>query len=314
MNNNLDLPLVSFVLTSYNQEKYIQEAISGALTQTYSPLEIIISDDCSTDNTFKIIQQTISLYRGKHIVTVNRNENNLGIGEHLNKIIEMASGEFIICAAGDDISLPTRVDKLVNTWLNSNRRYKSIFTNAIRIDEFGVLSGSYFKSIPIYAKTLNDFIFDKRSFRIRTSQPAVWQLGATAAFEKSLFNIYGRVDSRAIQEDGIYAFRALLQGEICYIDKSLVKYRIHSSSVSNMNNPKSLKRFIVFQCYYKLTQLNDAKLTHFSNVRLVNKLKCAFWFSKSKRVLYLIPYYPSLVFYSKDIVKRALKYVLFKIN
>ena len=53
MNN--ERPLVSFCIVTYNQEKYIRAAIEGALKQTYSPMEIIISDDCSTDGTYKEI-------------------------------------------------------------------------------------------------------------------------------------------------------------------------------------------------------------------------------------------------------------------
>ena len=53
----MNKPLISFLLLTYNQENYIQDAINGALAQTYSPLEIIISDDCSTDGTYKKIEE-----------------------------------------------------------------------------------------------------------------------------------------------------------------------------------------------------------------------------------------------------------------
>ncbi|MCK5536618.1 MAG: glycosyltransferase, partial [Bacteroidales bacterium] len=59
-------PLISFTLFAYNQEKYIQEAVEGALSQTYSPLEIVISDDCSTDRTFEIIKELTEDYSGPH--------------------------------------------------------------------------------------------------------------------------------------------------------------------------------------------------------------------------------------------------------
>ena len=51
----LEFPLVTFALFTYNQERYVREAVEGVLAQTYEPLEIIISDDCSTDMTFSII-------------------------------------------------------------------------------------------------------------------------------------------------------------------------------------------------------------------------------------------------------------------
>ena len=56
-----DRPLVTFALFAYNQEQYIREAIEGAFAQTYQPLEIILSDDCSTDRTFEIMREMGSL-------------------------------------------------------------------------------------------------------------------------------------------------------------------------------------------------------------------------------------------------------------
>jgi glycosyltransferase involved in cell wall biosynthesis len=54
-----DKPLLTLAMFAYNHERFIAEAVRGALRQTYSPLEIIISDDCSTDRTFEIIQSEI---------------------------------------------------------------------------------------------------------------------------------------------------------------------------------------------------------------------------------------------------------------
>ena len=63
-------PLICFGLLAYNQEPFIREAVEGALAQTYAPLEIILSDDCSTDRTFEIMQETVAAYRGPHKVVL----------------------------------------------------------------------------------------------------------------------------------------------------------------------------------------------------------------------------------------------------
>lgn len=108
MNKN---PLVSFCLFCYNQEEFIEEAIEGALDQTYSPLEIIISDDCSTDSTFQIIEKKVANYKGPHKLIVRQNPKNLGLAEHVNTVLyKIATGEYFAMAAGDDISLPERID------------------------------------------------------------------------------------------------------------------------------------------------------------------------------------------------------------
>ena len=69
-------PLITFLVYSYNQENNIRKALDGALSQTYSPLEIIVSDDCSSDKTFDIIKEVTDAYQGPHKLIVNRNEKN----------------------------------------------------------------------------------------------------------------------------------------------------------------------------------------------------------------------------------------------
>ena len=103
-------PLVSILLIAYNQRELVGQAIAGALAQTYSPLEILISDDASGDGTFEAIQSAVAGYAGPHRVVLNRNEANVGIGAHLSRLAAMSKGELLFVAAGDDISLPQRCD------------------------------------------------------------------------------------------------------------------------------------------------------------------------------------------------------------
>src|ERR1041385_1276597 len=109
-------PLLSFVVSCYNQEAFIREAVNGALAQTYSPLEIVISDDCSKDRTFAIAQETVASYKGPHLVQLNRNDRNLGIGGNVNRAMDFCHGELILLADGDDVSLPARTEVTYQAW------------------------------------------------------------------------------------------------------------------------------------------------------------------------------------------------------
>ena len=109
-------PLVTLALFAYNQECYVGEAIAAAFAQTYSPLEIILSDDCSSDGTFEIMQHAVAEYKGPHHVVLNRNPLNLNIGGHVNAVAGLATGELIVLAAGDDISVPSRTRQLAQHW------------------------------------------------------------------------------------------------------------------------------------------------------------------------------------------------------
>lgn len=79
-------PLITIAVFAYNQEEFIRDAVNGAFSQTYSPLEIILSDDCSSDRTFEIMQEMANTYQGPHRVICRRNPFNLGTALHVQTV------------------------------------------------------------------------------------------------------------------------------------------------------------------------------------------------------------------------------------
>ena len=101
--------LVSVIMSNYNTpEEYLRESIESILNQTYSHIEFIIVDDCSTDNSLNVIKS----YKDDRIVLIENTEN-LGLTKSLNKALKQAKGEFVARMDADDISLPTRFEKQV---------------------------------------------------------------------------------------------------------------------------------------------------------------------------------------------------------
>lgn len=76
-------PLVTYIVVAYNQEQLVREAVQSAFAQNYTPLEIILSDDCSSDRTFDIMQELALNYEGRHSVKVVQNSENLGLFDHI---------------------------------------------------------------------------------------------------------------------------------------------------------------------------------------------------------------------------------------
>ena len=105
MNN----PAISVVMSVYNVEQYIGEAIESILKQTFNDFEFIIVDDASTDNTLLEIKR----YRDERIIIIE-NEKNLKLAASLNKGLRIAKGKYIARMAGDDISDITRFEKQFN--------------------------------------------------------------------------------------------------------------------------------------------------------------------------------------------------------
>lgn len=108
-----DKTLVTLALLAYSQSACVREAIAGAFSQDYSPLEIMLSDDCSSDDTVQIILQMAKEYSGPHSVFCRQNKIHDGICAQMNEPLHAAKGESIVMAVGDEVSVPHRVSLLV---------------------------------------------------------------------------------------------------------------------------------------------------------------------------------------------------------
>ena len=205
-----DRPLVTFALFAYNQEQYIREAVQGAFSQTYSPLEIILSDDHSADRTFDIILEMAADYVGPHQVRVRRNEENLGIAGHVNMVMAQAAGELVVMAAGDDVSIPSRTERLLSLWLKEERKPDGLFSG------YTAVSAGRSKTIKPTGNYSIDYCFHHTALNL---------LGATAAWTRRLWETWGPLPADSLCEDRNLSFRALLGGGLAYTPEAMVRYR-----------------------------------------------------------------------------------------
>jgi glycosyltransferase involved in cell wall biosynthesis len=222
-------PLISFCLFAYNQECFIREAVKGAFSQTYSPLEIILSDDCSTDRTFEIIKEMAAIYHGLHRIVLNRNPRNLGNGGHVNRVMEMAQGVLVVAAAGDDISCSQRTQALYDEWLKQNKRPTLIHSDYKIINEKGLLVEES-KPRCSFAGCRSAGIKDIKEF-VKGEHPASGIVGATQAWSCQIFRKIGPLKKDVFFEDKIICFRSLITGEFAYVPQKLVCYRMHSNNL-----------------------------------------------------------------------------------
>ena len=246
-------PLISFALFAFNQEKYIREAIRGAFSQTYTPLQIILSDDSSSDHTYDIIKEMALSYDGPHEVIINRNDSNLHIGGHINRVMELALGELIVGAAGDDISEPERTALIVDYYYLHNKVPCSIYSDANYIDNSGNSTGYYSVACP--KGSFQPIPYAKRNFH--------GVLGATHAWHKSLFEKFGPLPPNLTYEDDAIPFRAALIGEVIHIPKPLVRYRRHDASIMCVINNPAEKQLLNLKRFIFLYDSNLADLMHY---------------------------------------------------
>jgi glycosyltransferase involved in cell wall biosynthesis len=271
MTENQERDLITFALLTYNQEEYIQDAVQAALSQDYSPLDIIISDDCSDDLTFAIVQQAVAAYRGPHSLRINRNPKNLGIAAHINAVMQMITSDFVVIAAGDDISMPNRTSVLATAWLESGKKVLSVHSSAVDLDSFG-------NEASIVRKGCEDI--DLNDLEKHASQN-LFVLGATHAWDMSLIRLFGPLLNDVVNEDVVLAARAALLGRIQFVDRPLVKYRVgvgvsHEGSRLRQGGTFQMTTPLLKRPYYSFLQkyrdfrllgLNVAYADHFSRAR-----------------------------------------------
>ena len=215
-------PLVSFCLKSYNGRRYLREALNGVFSQTYRPLEIVISDDASTDGSWEIIQEEVKRRDLGDGVSVhlNRNQTNLGNLGNWERLCELAHGELLVKADGDDISLPERTERIVDAWLANGKRAMVICHSGWQIGKDGEKKG-----------------------RIRNASVGA-ELGAAMAFARCVYQTFGPsgLDPQ-LPDDAVYVRRALMLGPSLEISDRLVRYRLGSGVSSNEWNLRDRMRF-----------------------------------------------------------------------
>jgi glycosyltransferase involved in cell wall biosynthesis len=232
-------PLVSLCLFSYNQEKFIKEAIEGALKQTYSPLEIIISDDCSTDFTFEIIKEVVKNYSGPHKIILNRNEKNLGLVEHVNNILyKISKGEYVAMAAGDDISHHERIEKSIHFILMQKEEIMALSTSRFVIDENSELAANQREDTDM------DKIYD---FKYYISDYYRHVNGLSRILNRKLIDSFPALKSDCQTEDTTFLLRAFILGNVAILKEKLIKQRIHGSNLSSHENLKKMKTENIFK-------------------------------------------------------------------
>lgn len=209
----------SILLLCFRDRAYIDEAIAGALAQTV-PCEILVSNDASDDGTYERACELAARYRGPHAIRVRRNERNVGVAAHLSLAVPQVSGAVVVMMAGDDVSRPDRVERLLRVF-DSDAGVMAVDSAFEAIDATG-------NPLPL-RMTLRRERFGL-PFMVASGR-LMGLLGATLAFRREVLERFGAI--RGPIEDNALSLRAALLGECARLREPLVRYRQHPGSVSS---------------------------------------------------------------------------------
>lgn len=218
-------PLVTVICLCYNHEMFVAEAIRSVINQTYEKIEIIIADDASNDGSVDIIKKIIRDQPGIKSLFL---EDNLGNCKAFNRALKLATGEFIVDFATDDVMLPERIQKQIEHFNTLDESYGVVFSNADYIDKNGQFLRNHFehlrrhgliREIPegdVYQQVLSRYFI-----------PSPTMISRRVVFER-----LDGYDERLSYEDFDFWIRSSRDFRYSFLDEVTTRIRISPTSMS----------------------------------------------------------------------------------
>lgn len=229
---NDKLPLVTIIAACYNQEKFVVEALESIKAQTYLNIELIIWDDCSKDNSVKLIENWIE--ENNIVCRFLKHTENKGICKSLNEAISFAKGKYLQLIALDDIILPDKITKHVELIEQLGEDFAFVFSDVYIINEKGELTNETF-----HTKYFGEFVSTNNInyFEVLLNGNIIH--GLSAIYRTEIIKLIGGYDETLYAEDWDMHIRLSLHSKI-YFDSSYIsaKYRILQTSANNDPNKR----------------------------------------------------------------------------
>jgi len=256
------MPEVSISIPTYNGALYLEECLDSAVTQTFADIEIIVVDDCSTDETFNIAEE---FARRDNRVKIFRNKTRLGLVENWNRCIQYSTGEWIKFLFQDDSLNEDCIEKMLDAaeatetgvmknFIVSERNFvieKGVEENLKRFYENSVitLKDIFRGKSCISPEEFSEAIL-KRGVGVNfVGEPTSVMIRRAICFQYSFFN-------RNLVHlcDLEYWTRIATNEQLVYIPDKLTDFRVHSRSASAYNHAH--KQFQL-ECLDKVVLLHD---------------------------------------------------------
>jgi glycosyltransferase involved in cell wall biosynthesis len=223
-----NIPLISVIIPNYNNEKYLEVCIDSVLKQTYSNIEIIVVDDCSTDASWRLLN---SLKDKIKSLSIYMNENNKGVSYTRNRGVEYAIGEYITTLDPDDLFFPDKIQSEYDVFIAHDNSdivaYSSYttFTEELQpitrvINKYNTVEGD------IYCGMLYRAIHFSRDILIK---------------KKMFIEVGGFNESLHLYEDWDFKLRLAKQFPYYFSGVDGIKYRQHSNGLSSVDFTKHIK-------------------------------------------------------------------------
>jgi glycosyltransferase involved in cell wall biosynthesis len=264
-------PLVSIVMITYNQDKYIQKAIDSILSQqTVFKYEVIIGEDCSTDKTRDICIDYSTKYPDK--IRLLLHDNNIGMYQNFLESMKLTKGKYIAICEGDDFWTNPEKLQMQYNFLEKNPDFAGIHTKVDYIDKNGCKTGIS-NLMPENTSSINfNYLLQKNVI-----------CTCSFMFRRSILDntVLSLLKQTPIQDYTLFLATAL-KGNIYYLDKVTAAYRrsfgVTANWIFSETKRKHLIIYSLFEKHYNLKKhrraLYAAKQYHYyHSIRSTNRLQ-----------------------------------------
>lgn len=245
-------PLVSVICLCYNHGKYVEQAIESVLDQTYDPVEMIVIDDASTDNSQAIIEKLSKT----HGFQAYFNQTNLGNCTSFNLGFHMSKGKYLIDLAADDLLLPDRVRIGVEELEQKDASWGVHFCDVEMLDEMGKSLGTHFKRDKVgnlVEQVPSGDMYLHLVERYLISAPSMMMS------RKVLEDLNG-YDEDLSYEDFDFWIRSSRNYKYCFTDQLLVKKLVLKKSLSSIQHQRKNRHALsTAKVCGKIYELNKTK-------------------------------------------------------
>lgn len=219
----LPIPKVTVCLPTYNRSGYLSQCLASVLAQTFRDFEVIVSDNCSPDDTAEIV----GAFRDARIRYV-RNPRNIGVFPNMNQCLELARGQYVCIVHDDDLYEPRFLEREVEM-LDRHPMAAFVHCATCEIDKDG-------RRVRLVRAYSEDCLLEGKAEFIR-------YLGghnvccSTVMVRGDLYRKMGGFDASLMCSDWLMWLRLCLEGDVAYLAEPLASLRIHKSALSSGIDP-----------------------------------------------------------------------------
>jgi glycosyltransferase involved in cell wall biosynthesis len=254
------VPLVSVLIPLYNHERYIEQCLDSIRDEGWANIELIIHDDRSPDNSWQIAQHwLVKNPEAFSSVVIEQAKNNRGVVGALNRLLDLATGDYLVCPlASDDALLPGGIAARVKA-LESRPDWLAVFADAVTMDDdSNDLCSSYlFEKFHSNKQRLLSDTQRRMEMIVRWSVP-----GPVIMYRKHAFDPergVGRYNPTLCIEDRDMYLRLLAKQQLGFIENKVARYRLHANNT--MSSPKIRIQSMLDRATPLLTIASNENLT-----------------------------------------------------